>query len=164
MHCLLVSDQSWRLQVSQATVAEVGNAIELVIAISASYIQCMCCSDQCQRLPVREATVAEVTACHGPGHMGRVAAKASMAAADAMTGGPGRTHFSPDTYLNQHTLLCARLAAGACADTAVAVVRCVHQVHTLLCVWEVMLGLVYVLIQLVVRRLSGVSYECSMLC
>lgn len=75
-------------------------------------------------MPVREATAAEVTVCHGPHHMARVAAKSALAAADAVTGGSGRAHFSPDTYVNQHTLLCARLAAGACADVAAAVVRC----------------------------------------
>lgn len=75
-------------------------------------------------MPVREATAAEVTACHGPDHMTRIASKSALAAADAMAGGPGQAHFSPDTYLNQHTLLCARLAAGACADVAAAVVRC----------------------------------------
>ncbi|KAL0025680.1 hypothetical protein WJX77_003831 [Trebouxia sp. C0004] len=80
-------------------------------------------TDRCLTMPVREATAAEVTACHGPDHMTRVASKSALAAADAVAGGPGRAHFSPDTYLNQHTLLCARLAAGACADVAVAVVR-----------------------------------------
>ena len=75
-------------------------------------------------MPVREATAAEVTACHGPDHMTRVASNSALAAADAVAGGPGRAHFSIDTYLNQHTLLCARLAAGACADVAAAVVRC----------------------------------------
>ena len=76
-------------------------------------------------MPVREATPAEVHSCHGPDHMARVASKSALAAADAMAGGPGQTYFSPDTYVNQHTLLCARLAAGACADVAAAVVRCV---------------------------------------
>lgn len=55
--------------------------------------------------------------------MTRVANKTAVAAADAMAGGPGRAHFSSDTYVNPHTLLCARLAAGACADVATAVVR-----------------------------------------
>ena len=87
--------------------------------------RCSCClADQCLPMPVREATAAEVTVCHGPHHMARVAAKSALAAADAVTGGSGRAHFSPDTYVNQHTLLCARLAAGACADVAAAVVRC----------------------------------------
>ncbi|KAL0054472.1 hypothetical protein WJX82_009324 [Trebouxia sp. C0006] len=80
-------------------------------------------TDRCLAMPVREATAAEVSACHGPDHMTRVASKSALAAADAVAGGPGRAHFSPDTYLNQHTLLCARLAAGACADVAAAVVR-----------------------------------------
>ncbi|KAL0033146.1 hypothetical protein WJX79_005419 [Trebouxia sp. C0005] len=80
-------------------------------------------TDRCLTTPVREATAAEVTACHGPDHMTHVAGKSALAAADAVAGGPGRAHFSPDTYLNQHTLLCARLAAGACADVAAAVVR-----------------------------------------
>ena len=80
-------------------------------------------ADQCLPLHVREATVAEIAACHGPHHMTRVANKTAVAAADAMAGGPGRAHFSSDTYVNPHTLLCARLAAGACADVATAVVR-----------------------------------------
>ncbi|KAL3136994.1 hypothetical protein ABBQ32_006589 [Trebouxia sp. C0010 RCD-2024] len=80
-------------------------------------------TDQCLPMPVREATAAEIAACHGPHQMARVANKTALAAADAMAGGPGRAHFSSDTYVNQHTLLCARLAAGACADVAAAVVR-----------------------------------------
>lgn len=80
-------------------------------------------TDQCQPMPVREATVEEVTACHGADHMVRVAKKAAQAAADLMAGGPGKAYFSSDTYANQHTLLCARLSAGACADVATAVVR-----------------------------------------
>lgn len=55
--------------------------------------------------------------------MTRVANKTALAAADATAGGPGRAHFSSDTYVNPHTLLCAQLAAGACADVATAVVR-----------------------------------------
>ena len=80
-------------------------------------------TDQCQPMPVREATVEEVTACHSPEHMVRVAKKSALAAADLKAGGSGRTCFSSDTYVNQHTLLCARLSAGACADVAAAVVR-----------------------------------------
>lgn len=74
-------------------------------------------------LLVREATAAEIAKCHNPHQMTRVANKTALAAADAMAGGPGRAHFTSDTYLNQHTLLCARLAAGGCADVAAAVVR-----------------------------------------
>ena len=80
-------------------------------------------ADRCLPLLVREASAAEIAACHGPHHMTRVANKTALAAADAMAGGPGRAHFGSDTYVNQHTLLCARLAAGACADVAAAVVR-----------------------------------------
>lgn len=80
-------------------------------------------TDQCQPMPVREATVEEVTACHGSDHMIRVAKKSAQAAADLMAGGPGRAFFTQDTYLNQHTLLCSRLSAGACADVATAVIR-----------------------------------------
>ena len=80
-------------------------------------------------MAVREATAAEVASCHGPHHMARVATKSALAAADAAAGGPGRAHFSLDTYLNKHTLLCARLAAGACADVAAAVVRYTALVH-----------------------------------
>ena len=87
-----------------------------------------CHADQCLPLLVREATAAEIAACHGPHQMTRVANKTALAAADAMAGGPGRANFSEDTYVNQHTLLCARLAAGACADVAIAVVRCMPTV------------------------------------
>ena len=84
---------------------------------------CHARADQCLPLHVREATATEIAACHGPHHMTRVAHKTAVAAADAMAGGPGRAHFSSDTYVNPHTLLCARLAAGACADVTTAVVR-----------------------------------------
>lgn len=86
-------------------------------------------ADQCLPMLVREATAAEIAACHDPQQMARVVSKTAVAAADAMAGGPGRAHFSSDTYVNQHTLLCARLAAGACADVATAVVRCTCTFH-----------------------------------
>lgn len=87
-------------------------------------------TDRCQPMPVREATAEEVAACHGPEHMARVEKKSALAAAEVLAGGTGRMHFSPDTYVNQHTLLCARLSAGACADVATAVVRSVkYRVH-----------------------------------
>ena len=62
-------------------------------------------ADQCLPLQVREATAAEIAACHGPHHMARVADKSALAAADAMAGGPGKSHFSRDTYVNQQLML-----------------------------------------------------------
>ena len=36
--------------------------------------------------------------------------------------------MTPDTYVNARTDACARLAAGACIDVAVAVARCARTV------------------------------------
>ena len=36
---------------------------------------------------------------------------------------PELAYFTQDTYVNPHTNLCARLAAGSCVDVATAVLR-----------------------------------------
>lgn len=41
---------------------------------------------------------------------------------------PGPAYLTPDTYVNARTDACARLAAGACIDVAVAVARCARTV------------------------------------
>ena len=100
---------------------------------------------RCQRLPCREATAAEVAACHDPGleqHLAQVSQQAAALAAgpheaaeqvargsppEAAEQGGGAAaacvHLTPDTFANRHTSLCARLAAGASIDVAVAVAR-----------------------------------------
>jgi len=45
-----------------------------------------------------------------------------VAAAQVRRVGPA--YLTPDTYVNARTDSCARLAAGACIDVAVAVARC----------------------------------------
>ncbi|EFN54718.1 hypothetical protein CHLNCDRAFT_24556 [Chlorella variabilis] len=74
---------------------------------------------RCRRLPAREATPAEVQACHIPELLEAVDVLSEQA---RLQGGAG-LHFSPDTYVNQHTAMCAKLSAGACVDVAAAVVR-----------------------------------------
>jgi hypothetical protein len=74
---------------------------------------------RCRRLPAREATAEEIQACHIPELLARVDLLSEHA---RLQGGTG-LHYSPDTYVNQHTALCARLSAGACVDVATAVVQ-----------------------------------------
>lgn len=90
---------------------------------------------RCQRLPCREATTAEIEACHDPGlahHLAQVSQQAAAleagpeAAAQALQPeqqAAACVHLTPDTFANRHTSLCARLAAGASIDAAVAVAR-----------------------------------------
>ena len=82
---------------------------------------------RCQRLACREATAAEVAACHAPDLYPRLEAASTRA---RMLGqpGPGKSddedscvYFTSDTYANPNTAMCARLAAGASVDVAVAV-------------------------------------------
>ncbi len=61
--------------------------------------------------------------CHTPELVAKVAAKAAFAAQLVEEGFPGMAHMNGDTYVNPHSYLCARLAAGGCADVAAAVVR-----------------------------------------
>lgn len=72
---------------------------------------------RCRRLPAREASDEEVTACHIPELLEAVDLLSEQS---RLAGGNG-LHFSPDTYVNEHTALCARLSAGACVDVARAV-------------------------------------------
>lgn len=89
----------------------------------------MCCAAaRCQRLPCREATAEEVAACHAPDVYARLdaaSARAHMLGQPDLDGAPdeeeGCVYFTADTYANPSTSLCARLAAGASVDVAIAV-------------------------------------------
>ena len=77
---------------------------------------CLCPAARCKLLPVRSATRREIEACHSADLVDLVESTSTET--------DGGTHyFTPDTYANQHTATCASLAAGACADVAVAVFR-----------------------------------------
>ena len=78
---------------------------------------------RCKSLPVREATEAEITSCHTPGLIQRIRATTAAAQQRLAAGQPGAAQLNGDTYINPHSYACARLAAGGCADVAVAVVR-----------------------------------------
>ena len=91
-------------------------------------------ADCCERLPCRPATDAEVTSCHRADLPARVEAASQRAElleqaaadGDAEAAAAMRDscyYFSQDTYANPSTALCARLAAGASIDAAVAVVK-----------------------------------------
>lgn len=72
---------------------------------------------RCRRLPAREANDVELEACHTTELISQI-----EQAAELSKQAGGRTlHLKPDTYVNSHTALCARLSAGACVDVAVAV-------------------------------------------
>ena len=85
-----------------------------------------------------------MAACHDPGleqHLAQVSLQAAalaagpqeasqqvspgfpMEAAEQDRGAEACVHLTPDTFANRHTSLCARLAAGASIDVAVAVAR-----------------------------------------
>ncbi|KAL4427667.1 hypothetical protein ABPG75_001756, partial [Micractinium tetrahymenae] len=74
---------------------------------------------RCRRLPAREATREEVGACHIPELLEAV----DLLSEQSRLQGNAGLHFSPDTYVNQHTAMCAKLSAGACVDVTAAVVR-----------------------------------------
>ncbi|PSC68929.1 histone deacetylase 15 isoform X1 [Micractinium conductrix] len=74
---------------------------------------------RCRRLPAREATPAEIGACHIPELLAAVDVLSEQSRLQGNTG----LHFSPDTYVNQHTAMCAKLSAGACVDVTHAVVK-----------------------------------------
>lgn len=75
---------------------------------------------RCRRLPSREATPQEVERCHVPELMTAV----NMISERSRLQGNETLHWpTSDTYVNQHTAMCARLSAGACVDVAVAVTR-----------------------------------------
>lgn len=72
----------------------------------------------CQTIPCREATRPEIEACHVP----ELAREVDIKSEEARIRGSS-VPLKPDTYVNQHTSLCARLSAGACIDVAEAVVH-----------------------------------------
>lgn len=71
-----------------------------------------------RRLNVREATRDEILACHSARLYDTID---NTAAAAADRDNTDFTKLKSDTYVNKHTMLCARLAAGACIDIAIAV-------------------------------------------
>eukprot|EP00891_Asterochloris_glomerata_P007510 jgi/Astpho2/7510/Aster-02076 len=92
-------------------------------------------TDQCTLLPAREVSEREVLSCHTPELVAKVAAKAAIAAQLVEEGFPGMAHMNGDTYVNPHSYLCARLAAGGCADVAAAVAAGARKV--LILDWDV---------------------------
>eukprot|EP00899_Mesostigma_viride_P015386 jgi/Mesvir1/23849/Mv10652-RA.1 len=67
--------------------------------------------NRCLAIPGREITKKELLAVHTP---------ALIEAVEATSAVP-LTYFSSDTYANEHSALCARLAAGTCVDVVSAV-------------------------------------------
>jgi histone deacetylase 6 len=63
---------------------------------------------RCFTIPPREATRAELQLVHSTEHISKVEA----------TEGNELSHFTVDTYANEHSAVAARLAAGICADLA----------------------------------------------
>ncbi|KAG1678202.1 hypothetical protein FOA52_016139 [Chlamydomonas sp. UWO 241] len=76
-------------------------------------------ASRCTRVECRQATVAELAAVHTQGLI-KLVEEASHAAAGAPD---SRVAITPDTYVNEHTHLCARLAAGGAAEVAALVAR-----------------------------------------
>lgn len=72
----------------------------------------------CRFLPGREATNEELERCHSTELMAQIAAASQLSAMS----NDAKIHLKPDTYVNAHTSLCARLSAGACVDVTLAVV------------------------------------------
>uniref|UniRef100_A0A383V5R9 Histone deacetylase domain-containing protein n=1 Tax=Tetradesmus obliquus TaxID=3088 RepID=A0A383V5R9_TETOB len=72
-------------------------------------------TDSCTRVPARTATTTELLRVHTADHLQRLRLFCS--------GTVPATIIPSDTYINQHTLHCAALAAGSAADAAVRVVR-----------------------------------------
>jgi acetoin utilization deacetylase AcuC-like enzyme len=73
--------------------------------------------NNCTMLPCREATSEELERCHTPALLSQIAA----ASQSAMSEDKNIIHLKPDTYVNAHTFMCARLSAGACVDVTLAV-------------------------------------------
>lgn len=74
---------------------------------------------QCRRVPCREATLPELCAVHTDSLVHMVeAASLGAAASDTCS-----FSLTPDTYVNRHTYLCAKLAAGGAAEMAALVAR-----------------------------------------
>lgn len=74
---------------------------------------------RCRRLPGREASAEEIGACHIPELLEAV----DVLSEQSRLQGNAGLHFSPDTYVNQHTAMCAKLSAGACVDVTTAVMH-----------------------------------------
>jgi hypothetical protein len=77
------------------------------------------CAARARCAPCREATADEVAAVHDPQLVRTLQAECDAARAAGAAGQPRL--LTPDTYVNEHTLTCARLAAGGAVDAAVAV-------------------------------------------
>lgn len=78
-------------------------------------------SGVCRHLPVREATRSELEECHTPDLIDAIQKLSRAASSSVSEGVPTLLRISPDTYLNEHTAMCAALSAGACIDVATAV-------------------------------------------
>lgn len=73
----------------------------------------LCAAGLCQRVPARLATKQELLRVHTPDHLHRLQLFCS--------GQVPPSAIPSDTYINQHTLQCAALAAGSAAEVAVRV-------------------------------------------
>lgn len=71
---------------------------------------------RCQRIACREATTAELVAVHTEQLVKKVADVSF--AHSLQNGDTSPIMITPDTYANEHTNLCARLAAGSAAEVA----------------------------------------------
>ena len=82
--------------------------------------------DRCDKLLVRPATIEELETCHTSDHLDKMAAYSAAARGTKEVPGPGVVYAkqkNKDTYFNEFTANCARLAAGACVQVAVEVAR-----------------------------------------
>ncbi|GAX82206.1 hypothetical protein CEUSTIGMA_g9634.t1 [Chlamydomonas eustigma] len=70
---------------------------------------------RCWRIPCREATALELQTVHTPSLISMVE---DMSRLKAIHRDVSLSGVSPDTYVNEHTNLCARLAAGSAAEVA----------------------------------------------
>jgi hypothetical protein len=87
----------------------VGTALSCVIFVSSSIF----ITDMCIQMPSREATDMELLQVHTADHL-----KSLQAFCSGVECG---VRIPSDTYVNEHTLKCATLAAGSAAQAAVAV-------------------------------------------
>lgn len=80
----------------------------------------------CHCIPAREASLPELQSCHSLEliqEMNRLCEEMAYSVEPATE----LRKLDKDTHANQHTALCAKLAAGACADVATAVARSVNR-------------------------------------
>lgn len=92
----------------------------------------MCCSHpsspvsrshptgQCERVACREATQSELQAVHAPDLVRLLHYTSCIAPSHGVD---PHSLLGPDMYINDHTFLCARLAAGSAAEAAARVAR-----------------------------------------